>query len=93
MSHLGISSTLGEAVKASAVLILVVMDVALGPSSLISMETSLSGSLNPCCNGCRTWAFIIMMKQINYSVLILVVMDVALGHWNSHMISKYMEVS
>ncbi len=38
------------------VLILVVMDVALG-LSLWNAYISLSESLNPCCNGCRTWAY------------------------------------
>ena len=36
------------------VLILVVMDVALGLLKMISLEKTLL-SLNPCCNGCRTW--------------------------------------
>ena len=37
------------------VLILVVMDVALG-QMVGSSISSLKESLNPCCNGCRTWA-------------------------------------
>ena len=37
--------------------------------------------LNPCCNGCRTWAMRRMFMDSEFNVLILVVMDVALGHY------------
>ena len=40
---------------ASYVLILVVMDVALGQEDALSALEEVK-CLNPCCNGCRTWA-------------------------------------
>ena len=46
------------------------------------MEIKVNGeiSLNPCCNGCRTWAgHRPSVPQVRGWVLILVVMDVALG--------------
>ena len=55
------------------------MDVALGHTSKVYLGIFTS-SLNPCCNGCRTWTgHVLQFKTSSYDVLILVVMDVALG--------------
>ena len=55
------------------------MDVALG--QLVNLEGfgQLQISLNPCCNGCRTWTSLPIRTTGPNNVLILVVMDVALG--------------
>ena len=53
------------------------MDVALGHRSYSRLSEVIS--LNPCCNGCRTWAKIWSELFGDREVLILVVMDVALG--------------
>ena len=46
----------------------------------VKANATLVEGLNPCCNGCRTWANMKNMeKYIKALVLILVVMDVALG--------------
>ena len=55
------------------------MDVALGQNGL-NCDLNCIDGLNPCCNGCRTWAMKVDVLNSNLiKVLILVVMDVALG--------------
>ena len=60
------------------VLILIVMEVALGPHVEVLIGYSHS-SLNPYCNGGRTWTYADNMKELFNIVLILIVMEVALG--------------
>ncbi len=51
---LGLTSSDGHDLAIRVVLILVVMDVALG-LHLYSFILPSQMCLNPCCNGCRTW--------------------------------------
>ena len=65
------------------------MDVALGHCILTPKLRVSYYSLNPCCNGCRTWAKVFYTFSNLISVLILVVMDVALGRFQSNVHGTY----
>ncbi len=65
---LGLDSIFLNSHELVSVLILVVMDVALG-HCMEKAELRNTVGLNPCCNGCRTWAVIVAFasRRISWS--------------------------